>query len=68
MSEFKHRENRGSLFPNDLGRSDYSGTANIGGVEYFINGFINTSETTGRTWTGLSFTKKSDVPDRNLPQ
>jgi hypothetical protein len=40
----KQRENSGILFKNDRKETeqhpDYTGTINVGGVEFFINGWI----------------------------
>ena len=45
--DFQHKENSGSAFPNDRktqpNHPDYKGSANIGGVEYWVSGWVKQS-------------------------
>lgn len=50
MSNYEQKDNEGMLSRNDDKRegkqdSDFRGTAMIGGVEYWINGWVNESKT-----------------------
>ena len=50
MSEYKQRENSGILFKNDRKKTDvqpdYVGTINVGGVEFFISGWVKQGQKT----------------------
>lgn len=58
MSDFKQKENTASLFKNEKKteekQPDYKGKANIGGVEYFISGWINETKN-GSNYLSLKF-------------
>ena len=58
MSNFEHKENRGSLFRTDEKKSDtdrdYSGTAKIGGRLWWLSGWAQESQG-GRKYLSLSF-------------
>lgn len=67
--------NRGAFFNNEEKDSDtqpdYKGNLNVGGVEYWIDGWINTAES-GRKYMSLKVkpkeAKKTVKPQRNEPQ
>lgn len=67
--------NRGAFFKNEEKDSDtqpdYKGNLNVGGVEYWIDGWINTAES-GRKYMSLKVkpkeAKKTVKPQRNEPQ
>ena len=56
------KDNSGALFRNDAKRDakdrDYSGQAMIGGVEYWVSGYVNVSQKTGMKYLGLTFKPK----------
>lgn len=58
---FEQRDNSGSMFANDRKTSDNhpdrSGTAMIGGVEYFVDGWLKRTKD-GKPWLSLSFKRK----------
>ena len=60
--------NRGALFrnddkdPSDDKDRDYSGTLNIEGAEYWISGWVRTSQKSGRKFLSLSVKPKQDKP------
>ena len=55
-------ELKGVLFKNEKKTSDnhpdYKGTATIGGVEYWLSSWINTSAKDGKKYMALSFQAK----------
>lgn len=58
-------ERRGALFKNDRKRDgkqdpDYRGQCQIGGVEYWVSAWINTSKKDGSKFMGLTFQPKQD--------
>lgn len=57
--------NRGVIFVNDRkereGQPDRSGSINVEGVEYFLDGWIKTSES-GRQFMSLSVKRKEKQP------
>ena len=61
MSEYSN-ENSGALFKNDKkeqeNHSDYNGTLNAGGTEYWINGWIKKSKA-GKSYMSLSVKQKN---------
>ena len=67
---FQQRENSGSLFENDRKRNDkdadWSGSALIGGVEYWVSGWDKVTAN-GRNLRSLSF-KRKDAPKGQAPQ
>lgn len=60
------RDNSGVLFKNDKKDgtpetekwADYTGSLNVGGVEYWINSWLKTSSKTGRKFMSLSVKPK----------
>lgn len=64
MTDFKHRENSGSLFKNGFKKEDkhpdYKGTCDIGGDEYEIAAWIK--EGKSGKWMSLSFKMKDESP------
>jgi hypothetical protein len=60
VSKFEQRDNSGALFPNDRKEADNhpdrTGSAMIGGVEYFVNGWIKEGQK-GK-FLSLSFKQK----------
>ena len=64
-------ENRGSLFKNDRkendGDRDYSGSINVGGVEYWLSGWKKTSTKTGATFLSLSVKPKNESTTDKKP-
>ena len=54
--------NRGTLFRNDERKRDrspeYSGSINVGGVEYWLNGWVQEAKTTGRRFFSLTVRPK----------
>ena len=56
--------NRGSLFKNDEKKGDtshdYSGTIDIDGSAYWLNGWINTAKKTGKKFLSLSIKPKTE--------
>ena len=66
--------NRGALFNNqerkksDSDAADYSGTINIAGTEYWLNGWIKVSKTKGTKFLSLSARPKQEAkPDTGRP-
>ena len=66
---YEHKENTGSLFKNDRketeSQPDYKGSAKIGGVDYWVSGWIN--ETNGKKYVGLSVQPKDATAQANPP-
>lgn len=58
--DFQHRENSGSVFKNERkeqpNHPDYRGSALIGGVEYWVSGWLKDGRT-GK-WLSMSFSPK----------
>lgn len=59
MSEYKHKENQGSLFVNSYkeegsNQPDYKGTANVNGQEVQISGWKNQTND-GKTYLSLKY-------------
>ncbi len=58
---YQQRDNAGSLFKNTEKESDkhpdYNGSANVDGVEYFMDAWINEAES-GRKYMSFRFKKK----------
>jgi hypothetical protein len=66
MSNFKHKENRGSLFRTDKKSDtdrDYSGTAKIGDRLWWISGWIQESQGGGK-YLSLSFKPQDADADK----
>lgn len=70
MSEYKQRENSGILFKNDRKKTDvqpdYVGTINVGGVEFFISGWVKQGQKT--KFMSLSVKPKTWPKDQDKPQ
>lgn len=69
MSGYTPKPNTGSLFRNENKKTDkhpdYSGTALIDGVEYYIDGWINevrSGERKGKKYFSFKFKEKSRQP------
>jgi hypothetical protein len=66
---FEQRDNSGALFPNDRkeqdNHPDRTGTAMIGGVEYWVNGWIK--EGAKGRFLSMSF-KPKDAKPASKPQ
>lgn len=68
--DFQHRENSGSVFKNERkeqpNHPDYRGSALIGGVEYWVSGWLKDGRS-GK-WLSMSYTPKdggfSSTPKR----
>ena len=64
MSEQKN--NSGALFKNDRKETDkhpdYTGSIVVAGVEYWISAWMNTAQSSGVKYMGLSVTEKEDKP------
>ena len=57
MSDFKHKDMMGSIFPDDSERKkDYNGSCVINGVEYWISGWRK--EGSRGPWLSLAFEPK----------
>lgn len=58
--------NRGALFKNKRKENekhpDYNGSINVGGTEYWISSWLQTSEKTGEKFMSLSVKLKEDNP------
>ena len=71
MSEYKQRENSGILFKNDRKKTDvqpdYVGTINVGGVEFFIGGWVKQGMKKAK-FMSLSFKPKTRPKDQDKPQ
>ena len=66
---YEMRENSGSVFKNERKRegkkdADYTGSINVDGVEYWINGWLKKSE--GKpSWLSLSVSPKEKKPPKD---
>ena len=60
------KNDSGALFKNDAKKDsrdrDYSGQAMIGGVEYWVSGYANTSQKSGTKYLGLTIKAKEAKP------
>jgi uncharacterized protein (DUF736 family) len=58
--------NRGGLFKNDDKQQDnhpdYKGSLNVNGVDFWISGWLKTSEKTGKKFMSLSVKPKEAAP------
>ena len=61
------KENSGSLFNNNRKETDRhpdrTGTALIGGVEYYVSGWVKTDKN-GNPWLSLAFKAKDAQPQQ----
>ena len=71
MSNYEQKDNSGSMFVNDKKETeshpDRKGSAMIGGVEYWVSGWINTSKS-GTKYMSLKFTAKEEVQAKGVQQ
>ena len=69
MSNYSN-ENSGALFKNDRKETDnhpdYKGSINVGGVEYWINAWLNESKS-GQKYMGLKIKAKDAAPAAQAP-
>jgi len=70
MSTYEQKDNTGAMFVNDKKESethpDRKGSALIGGVDYWVSGWVNTSKT-GTKYMSLKFSAK-DEQQQATPQ
>lgn len=61
---FEQKDNSGSLFVNERRTSDRhpdrTGSATIGGVEYWVSGWIKEGRDGKKPWLSMAFTTKDD--------
>ena len=66
----EQKPNSGAMFRNEKKETDnhpdYKGTANIAGLEYWVNGWIKTAKA-GTKYMSLSLTPKQTQPADALP-
>ena len=71
MSEYQQKDNSGALFKNDKKESDshpdYKGSAMIDGTEYWVSGWINTSNA-GTKYMKFSYSPKEQVHNNGVQQ
>jgi len=64
MSNYEQKDNSGAMFVNDKKETeshpDRKGSAMVGGVEYWVSGWINESAK-GNKYMSLSFTPKEQA-------
>lgn len=64
---YEPKDNSGALFINDRKETDThpdrKGTALIGGVEYFVSGWLKTKD--GKPWLSLAFQPKQQQSARS---
>lgn len=68
---YEQKDNSGALFRNDRKESDshpdYKGDAKIGGVVYWVSGWINEKKGDGTKYLKLSY-KAKDQPTAEAPK
>tara|TARA_R110000744_G_scaffold161142_1_gene277623 strand:- start:237 stop:503 length:267 start_codon:yes stop_codon:yes gene_type:complete len=75
MSTYEQKDNTGAMFVNDKKESethpDRKGSALIGGVDYWVSGWVNTSKI-GTKYMSLKFSTKDEqqqaAPQQTAPQ
>ena len=75
MATYEQKDNTGAMFVNDKKESethpDRKGSALIGGVDYWVSGWVNTSKT-GTKYMSLKFSAKDEqqqaAPQQTAPQ
>ena len=71
MSEYQQKDNSGALFKNDKKESDshpdYKGSAMINGSDYWVSGWINTSNA-GTKYMKFSYSPKEQVHNNGVQQ
>lgn len=64
MSEYEQKDNSGALFVNDKKETenhpDRKGSAKIGGVDYWVSGWVNESKN-GTKYMSMKFTEKEEA-------
>jgi hypothetical protein len=72
MSNYEQKPDTGSLFANDKREKETDpqakGSALIGGVEYWVSAWTNTSQKDGKRYQSLRFTAKQPVQERGMAQ
>ena len=67
---FEQREGSGSLFKNDKktaeNQPNATGSALIGGVEYWVSGWTKTDKNGGK-WQSLAFKRKDEAERKPAP-
>lgn len=69
--KYEHKENRGTIFDNDRKETeqhpDFTGSANIGGVLFWVNGWAESTRTGARKLS-LSFKRQDEqAPSESRP-
>ena len=63
---YEQKDNSGALFRNDRKESDshpdYKGDAKIGGLDYWVSGWINEKKGDGKKYLKLSYKLKDAQP------
>lgn len=71
MSNYEQKDNSGAMFVNDKKESethpDRKGSAMIGGVDYWVSGWINESKS-GTKYMSLKFSPKDEVQSKGVQQ
>lgn len=71
MSQYEQKDNSGAMFVNDKKQTDTQpdrrGNAMIGGVDYWVSGWIKESSK-GDKYLSLAFTPKEQVHDQGVKQ
>jgi len=65
MSDYEHKEMKGSLFKNEkkeqAKQPDYKGSCKINGEIYRISAWINKAQKSGKTYFAFSFQSEEEV-------
>ena len=71
MSNYEQKDNTGAMFVNDKKESethpDRKGSALIGGVDYWVSGWVNESKS-GTKYMSLKFTAKEESQNKGVAQ
>ena len=71
MSEYQQKDNSGALFKNDKKETDshpdYKGSAMIDGSDYWVSGWINTSNA-GTKYMKFSYSPKEQAHNNGVQQ
>ena len=71
MSQYEQKDNSGAMFVNDKKETDShpdrKGSAMIGGVDYWVSGWINESNK-GTKYMSLKFTPKEQAHNQGMKQ
>ena len=69
---FEQSDNSGSLFVNDRKTTskhpDRTGSCMIGGVEYWVSGWIKEGKNGKKPWLSMAFTPKEESKRRENPR